>query len=119
MSALPKTLHVGYSDGSGETALVVRGEAADRRVADTRPGCGCCAADPADEHRELATEIALRWNAHEDLLAALEEQVAEFDKRLREYVNGGDDAIAAIAMQHHGDRMDRARAAIAKARGAA
>lgn len=65
----------------------------------------------------IAAEIVRRWNAHEDLLAALEEQVAEFDERLREYINGGDDSIAAIAMKRHGDRMDRARAAIAKARG--
>ncbi len=52
-----------------------------------------------------------------DLLAALEEQVAEFDKRMREYVEGDDLGVADIAMKHHGARMDRSRAVIAKARG--
>lgn len=66
---------------------------------------------------KMREEIARLRTVNADLLASLEEQVAEFDKRLREYVENGDDAIAGIAMSHHGDRMDRARAAIAKARG--
>lgn len=101
-------------DGAGGFNLYVN--AADgRRVADLE-GDGP-EGDPTARAALLADAFLLA--AAPDLLAALEEQVAEFDKRMREYVDNDDDGIAAIAMQHHGDRMDRARAAIAKARGAA
>lgn len=81
---------------------------------------------PRPEHAVLSATVgngpASEANAHliaaaPELFAALIEQVEEFDKRLREYVSVGNDAIAMIAEQHHGKRMDRARAAIAKARG--
>lgn len=69
--------------------------------------------DGVDYEREANARLI---SAAPDLLAALEEQVAEFDKRLREYVENDDPGIAEIAMAHHGARMDRARAAIAKAK---
>lgn len=52
-----------------------------------------------------------------ELLEALEAEVAHFDQRLAEYRSVGDDSIAEVAVRHHGPRIERARAAIAKARG--
>ena len=52
-----------------------------------------------------------------DLLTSLEEHVAAFDRQVADYRRGGSDEIARIAEQVHGKRMDRARIAIAKARG--
>ncbi len=75
--------------------------------------CGTC-----DGCNPITPENARLIAAAPDLLAALEEQVAEFDKRCAEYRSVGDEGIAAMAELHHGKRMDRARAAIAKARGA-
>ena len=75
--------------------------------------CGAddpCAAAPQKETARLA-------RVNESLLASLAEIVAAFDKQVAQYRELGDSAIADIAEQVHGKRIERARAAIKLARG--
>lgn len=71
----------------------------------------------ADWFKGLKHPDASLIEASPDLLASLVEQVDAFDRQVAEYRRGDSEEIARIAEQVHGKRMDRARAAIAKARG--
>ena len=62
-------------------------------------------------------ELEVSRSAMMELVAAAREVVDDFDTRMSEYLANGDHHVVAIAERHHGARMARVRAAIAKAEG--
>lgn len=55
--------------------------------------------------------------ASHDLLASVEEEVAVFESTRANHLLQGDEKIVEILDMYHGERIARARAALAKARG--
>ncbi len=101
-------------EGMGAVMAIIDGKP--RQVA-TVTGGAPQYGDAGTEPQAILLANADLIAASPDLLASLEEQVTEFDRRMREYADAGDHQIAAIARRHHGARIERSRAAIAKARG--